>query len=71
MRGGQYREETTGVGCEVLLEGNALTKFSDVHIPGTVSKNTSSWDVSERGATADMHCDGSRDLGWQETSTTQ
>ena len=20
-----------------------------------------------RGATADMHCDGSRDLGWRET----
>ena len=51
--------------------------FSDVHIPGTVSKNTSSWDVSvsgrpgagggKPGATADMHCDGSRDLGWRET----
>ena len=41
--------------------------FLDVHIPGTVSKNTSSWDVSERGANADMHCGGSRDLGWRET----
>ena len=49
--------------------------FLDVHIPGTVSKNTTSWDVSVSGrpgaggpeATADMHCDGSRDLGWRET----